>query len=53
MTRDKQEALPGILKTTSRFMHADEIDHKDNTVDVEGHIIAEELDQESENNEDK
>ena len=53
MTRDKQESLPGILKTTSRFMHADEIDHKDNTIDLEGHIIAEELGQESENNEDK
>jgi len=53
MTRDKQEALPGILKTTSRFMHADEIDHKDNIIDIEGQIIAEELDQESENNEDK
>tara|TARA_B110000483_G_C18002173_1_gene467724 strand:- start:143 stop:337 length:195 start_codon:yes stop_codon:yes gene_type:complete len=49
MTRDKQEALPGILKTTSRFMHSTELDNEDQTVDIEGQIIAEEL----ENNEEK
>jgi hypothetical protein len=49
MTRDKQEALPGILKTTSRFMHSTVLDNEDQTVDIEGQIIAEEL----ENNEEK
>lgn len=39
MTKDKQEALPGILKSTSKFMHSDAVDQENIQSDVDNHII--------------
>ena len=53
MTRDKQESLPGILKTTSRFMHATQAEKEGQMTDIEEEIIADELERTSEKTEKK